>query len=112
MIISLGRASRCGSSSLPETADRSPGDEQPPRCLCLALLLAGVAWPPTLLRTPVVSYTTFSPSPRASLLSAACFCGPIQQVTPFRALPGAMLVGVRTFLDSALRSRDHPANLG
>jgi len=31
--------------------------------LCLALLPAGVAWPPTLLRTPVVSYTTFSPSP-------------------------------------------------
>ncbi len=30
---------------------------------CLALLPAGVAWPPALLRTPVVSYTTFSPLP-------------------------------------------------
>jgi len=30
---------------------------------CLALLPAGVAWPPALLRTPVVSYTAFSPSP-------------------------------------------------
>lgn len=30
---------------------------------CLALLLAGVAWPQILLFAPVVSYTTFSPSP-------------------------------------------------
>jgi hypothetical protein len=42
------------------------GDEQSPvvrRRLrpCLALLPTGVAWPPALLRTPVVSYTTFSP---------------------------------------------------
>ncbi len=33
-------------------------------CLCLALLLVGVAWPPTLLPAPVVSYTTFSPLPQ------------------------------------------------
>jgi len=32
-------------------------------CPCLALLLAGVTWPPALLQTPVVSYTAFSPSP-------------------------------------------------
>jgi len=31
--------------------------------LCLALLPAGVAWPPVLLRTPVSSYLTFSPLP-------------------------------------------------
>jgi len=30
---------------------------------CLALLPAGVTWPSTLLRMPVVLYTTFSPSP-------------------------------------------------
>ncbi len=30
---------------------------------CLALLPAGVTWPHALLRAPVVSYTTFSPSP-------------------------------------------------
>ena len=29
---------------------------------CLALLPAGVTWPHALLRAPVVSYTTFSPS--------------------------------------------------
>ncbi len=44
-------------------------DEQSPvvrrrLCPCLALLPTGVTWPPTLLWMPVVSYTTFSPSPR------------------------------------------------
>ena len=63
----------------------------------LALLPAGVAWPPALLRTPVVSYTAFSPSP----LRAVCFCGPIRQVSPPRGFPGAVLSGVRTFLDCA-----------
>ena len=48
----------------------------------------------TLLNTPVVSYTTFSPL----LRSAVCFCGPIRQVAPPRELPGIMLFGVRTFL--------------
>lgn len=33
--------------------------------------------------------------------SAYCFCGPMRQVTPPRVLPGAMLFGVRTFLDTA-----------
>jgi len=44
------------------------GDEQPPVVHgrlrpCLALLPAGVTWPPALRQAPVVSYTTFSPSP-------------------------------------------------
>lgn len=34
---------------------------------CLALLPAGVAWPPALPRAPVVSYTAFSPLPFGSL---------------------------------------------
>ena len=43
------------------------GDEQPPIVhrrirSCLALLPAGVTWPRALLRAPVVSYTTVSPS--------------------------------------------------
>ena len=55
------------------------GGEQPPivhrrNRPCLALLPAGVTWPCALLRTPVVSYTTFSPSPRRC--GAVCFCGP------------------------------------
>ena len=60
------------------------GDEQPPIVHrrfhpCLALLPAGVTWPPALLQTPVVSYTTFSPSPspaRRAKVTAVCFCGP------------------------------------
>jgi hypothetical protein len=35
----------------------------PLRRPCLALLPVGVAWPPGSPRTPVVSYTTFSPLP-------------------------------------------------
>jgi hypothetical protein len=45
-------------SSLPRTQMRRAAS-----CPCLALLPAVVAWPPALLRTPVVSYITFSPSP-------------------------------------------------
>jgi hypothetical protein len=46
---------------------------------CLALLPIGVAWPRTLLPSPVVSYTTFSP-----LLSALSgrFLWPYLRVTP------------------------------
>jgi len=38
---------------------------------CLTLLLAGVTWPRTLLPAPVVSYTTFSPSPFRLFVSVA-----------------------------------------
>jgi hypothetical protein len=60
----------------------------------------GVAWPPALLQTPVVSYTTFSPSPlmpwqERQAVSVALF----RQVSPPRVLPGTVLWGVRTFLD-------------
>ena len=48
---------------------------------CLALLLVGVTWPTVSPRTPVVSYTTFSPSPWRLILlllagkiaTAVCF---------------------------------------
>ena len=68
----------------PPTVGRSTcGDEQSPIVHrrfrpCLALLPTGVTWPPALLQTPVVSYTTFSPSPSARKGGAAvCFCGPL-----------------------------------
>ena len=59
-----GRSSFC--AVYPELKE----GEQPPVCRsrhhpCLALLPVGVAWPPALLQTPVVSYTTFSPLPLA-----------------------------------------------
>ncbi len=38
---------------------------------------------------------------------AVCLCDPIRQVTPPRALPGAALWGVRTFLDGQML-RIHP----
>jgi len=75
VIIYLGRRSPCASCSLPGTsafrgkarrraASRPlPHAEAGGLCPCLALLPAGVAWPPALLPAPVVSYTTFSPLP-------------------------------------------------
>ena len=76
------------------------GDEQPPivhrrNRPCLALLPAGVTWPHVLLHAPVVSYTTFSPSPRKR--GAVCFCGPfpagsrLSAVSPPRVLSDAVL---------------------
>lgn len=44
--------------------------------------------------------------------SALCLCGPIRKITPPRVLPGALLYGVRTFLDAPVARRDRPANLG
>ena len=59
----------------------------------------GVAWPPTLLPTPVVSYTTFSPLRLTNVSLAVCFCGPIQEIASLRMLSGIVLYGVRTFLN-------------
>ena len=65
------------------------GDEQSPIVHgrfrpCLALLPAGVTWPPALLQAPVVSYATFSPSPLARLfVSVALF----RQVNASRRFP-------------------------
>ena len=72
---------------------------------CLALLPAGVTWPSALRQMPVVSYTTFSPSPRARRCGAVCFCGPLpagsrlSAASPPRLLTDAVPYGVRTFLD-------------
>jgi hypothetical protein len=110
VVISLGCTSPCSSSGLPGISASSlkQGGEPPPTRRdelhpCLALLRIGVAWPPSLLRTPVVSYTTFSPLPvhlETRSPSAVCLCGPIRQVAPPRVLPGISLYGVRTFLSS------------
>ena len=71
------------------------GRDGPPRARrsglrpCLALLPVGVAWPPVSPRAPVVSYTTFSPSPQQRKLprSLGCvgcllFCGPLPSGHP------------------------------
>jgi hypothetical protein len=90
--ISLGRASRRVSCSLPgAAAGVQPGDEQPPHWQleaasdrpCLTLLPEGVACPPALLRATVVSYTAFSTLLAGVLppTEAVCFCGPIRQAT-------------------------------
>ena len=99
---------------------------------CLALLPAGVTWPSALLRTPVVSYATFSPSlpppglPQIQRIWGRCprgggggclFLWPFSgRLAPFggsppRLLSDAVLYGVRTFLDpdySGPRLPDQP----
>ncbi len=67
-VISLGRRLPAASSGPPgaRTERATPcgsGVAPTPRRPCLALLPVGVAWPPGSPRTPVVSYTTFSPLP-------------------------------------------------
>ena len=98
MVISLDGASPRRSSGLPGTYHPRRGrTTRAASRPCLALLLAGVAWPPALLRTPVVSYTAFSllpslfpPLPRAGEglgVRATCFCGPAPAGFPTRGFP-------------------------
>jgi hypothetical protein len=94
------------------------GDEQPPIVRgrnrpCLALLPAGVTWPSALLQMPVVSYTTFSPSPPSPLRARGLFVSValFRQVSPPRMLSDAVLFGVRTFLDPDQRDRNCPTDL-
>ena len=133
-IISLGGMSP--HRSLRPTRDWRPpgggctyGDEQPPAVRrrlrpCLALLPAGVTWPRTLLRAPVVFYTTFSPLPHPYPLpkgeeeiKAVCFCGPFRQVHVSRRFPRPGCYPTPCSLECGLsstpttQSRDRPTDL-
>jgi len=79
---------------------------------CLALLPAGVTWPPALLRTPVVSYTTFSPSPLHKA-EAVCFCGPDPAGCPVPGFPRRRALWSADFprLCAYAQGRDRPASL-
>ncbi len=116
------------SSSLPGTQTgrviprpRSTSDvDRGTRPHCLALLRVGVTWPPVSPRTPVVSYTTFSPSPRRLILSTCrrrvrhgclLFCGPFPSGLPDLGLPSTAPYGARTFL-VPYPGRDRLADLG
>lgn len=77
----------------------------PPRRPCLALLPVGVAWPPGSPRTPVVSYTTFSPLPalvmdryRSPPTAGGLFLWPYPSGCPAWVLPSTVPCGARTFL--------------
>jgi len=118
-IISLGEASPPRSSSLPETSTSS--DVAILGCLTDEQSIVS-AWPCSRRGLPGRAHYwtrrwSFTP-PFHHHLAAVCFCGPIRQVTggfhrpPPRVLPGAVLSGVRTFLDAALQRRDRPTNLG
>ena len=80
-------------------------DEQP-QCACFALLPVGFAWPQTLLPAPVVSYTTFSPSPSGFRQRHSVLCGTFPSGHPAWLLASTVLCGGRTFLDANLLRRD------
>ena len=80
--ISLGPTLPSSSSSLPGAQrGRAVPCPQSGRRSCLALLPVGVAWPGPLLGPPVVSYTTFSPSPLA-FAGGGRFLWPCPRVSP------------------------------
>jgi len=94
-VIYLGRRLPVASCGLPETRM----GRAVPR-LCLALLPVGVTWPPVSPRTPVVSYTTFSPLPGWLTNLAVCFSVALfRRVAPTWALPSTVPCGARTFLN-------------
>ena len=117
-VISLDGASPRRFSGLPGTRTTRAASRP-----CLALLPAGVAWPPALLRTPVVSYTAFSllpspfpPLPRAGEglgVRATCFCGPVPAGFP---APGVTRRRAPWSADfprpcTEMQDRDRPASL-
>jgi len=78
-------------------------------CLCLALLLVGVAWPSTLLPAPVVSYTTFSPLPQRLAPWGGHFLWPYPRVTPTGCYPAPCSLE-RGLSSSGIAARDCPVD--
>jgi len=95
--------------ALPTRGKSTCGDEQSPIVhrrfrLCLALLLAGVTWPSALRQMPVVSYTTFSPSPFTQRWKGCLFLWPFSgRFTPLGGFPAPGAIRRR-----ALWSADFP----
>ncbi len=102
---SVQRTAPLGRSSLYAVYPRLIAERAVPR-LCLTLLPAGVAWPPALLQTPVVSYTTFSPSPKGCLF---LWPDPIDYSIP--RFPRRRALWSADFPRPRKRDRDHPTNL-
>ena len=86
---------------------------------CLALLPAGVTWPPALLQMPVVFYTTFSPSPLTSSEMSWLFVSValIRQVSSSRRVPRPGCYPTPCSMECGLSSapttqdRDRPTDL-
>ena len=136
-VIYLGRRSLHGSSSLPGTyaLSRRAGSEQLPvhtrwtSCLlglapgggCLAAgiaaraggLLQQLQATANDIRLPAYHFHHFTlASEWRTIHLGGMFLWPDRQVAPPRGLPGAVLYGVRTFLDAARLRRDCPTDLG
>jgi hypothetical protein len=95
--------------ALPTRGKGTYGDEQSPIVHgrfrpCLALLPAGVTWPSALRQMPVVSYTTFSPSPSSRRREGCLFLWPFSgRFTPHGGFPAPGAIRRR-----ALWSADFP----
>ncbi len=117
MTISLGRKLPHASCSLPDAADLAI--QVTSNLLPLGLHLLDLAPGGGYLAADVTACAggllhhlftlTFSPVGE----SAVCLCGPIRQIAPSRELPGALLYGVRTFLDGTRppRSSGQPGDI-
>jgi hypothetical protein len=108
MVIYLGCTSPCSSCSLPGIPSPSLGLEDEQSHI--------PAWPCSLWGLPGRPHCcerrwSLTPPFHPYRKPAVCLCGPVRQVAPPRELPGKVLYGVRTFLDSGKQSRDHSANL-
>ena len=101
--IPLGPSSPTGSSSQPGSLGReNPGAPLGvPRDPYLALLLAGLAVPPTLPPARWALTPPFHPCPPAEAFGRSDLCGAFPRVTPGGRYPPPFLPGVRTFLDLA-----------
>ena len=80
---------------------------------CLTLLPAGVTRPPALLRTPVVSYTTFSPFPPPCWAGDVCFLWPYPADCSAPSFPRRRALWSADFPRpfTEVQGRDRPTNL-
>jgi hypothetical protein len=92
MTISLGQASPPASCGQPGSVERAAHSllSLAPGGGCLAAQVA--------LRAGELLPHLFTLTPPPEGGGALCLCGPIRRVAPTRVLPGAVLCGVRTFL--------------
>lgn len=81
--------------------------DEPPQCICLTLLPVWFAWLPTLLPTPVVSYTPVSPSRLFTAISSLLH---LSSGCPAWRLASTAPCGVRTFLNVPVARRDSLLN--
>ena len=101
MTIPLGPPLPAGSGGQPGSLGRKNPGARTPRDPYLALLLAGLAVPPTSPPARWALTPPFHPYPSAETGGRSDLCGAFPRVAPGGRYPPPCLPGVRTFLDLA-----------